>query len=146
LVEETTMPSDVHGTAGPSSAAKTSITTPSTTDNGHTHPPLRTHARPHNSQWHRAPPSPASTPRSLPHPPPTAPRATHGLDSTLPPVHLRRRTYTSAVSNGGTRAPLHASTASRAPFRASASPPSHSPDISSLSSYSSRTRAGTTMS
>jgi hypothetical protein len=36
-----------------------------------------------SSQWHHAPPSPASTPRSSPQLPRTVPKATHGRDSTL---------------------------------------------------------------
>jgi hypothetical protein len=98
------------------------------------------------AQWHLAPLSPALTPKSSPLPLPTAQRATHGRDSALPPSHFDRgRTYASAVSNGGTPAPLHASTVSRALSPASASPLSHSPVTSSRSSYSSKTRADTTM-
>ena len=140
--EETSCP-----TSSPSSPAKPTVTAPGTTctDDGPRHP--RLHPRPTaHPQWHRAPPSPALTPRSSPPPLPPAPRATHGRDSALPPSPLdRRRTYASAVSNGGTLAPLHASTASEAPSPVSASLLSHSPGTSSRSNYSSRTRVDTTM-
>ena len=86
------------------------------------------------SQWH-APPLPASTPRSSPQLPPTAPRATHGHDSTsLADENLcLRQAYTFTASNGDTPAPSPASNASRARSPASASRPSHSVSTSQLS-------------
>ena len=88
------------------------------------------------SQWH-APPSPASTPRSSPQHPPTAPRATHGHDSTslsTADAHIcLREAYTFTASNGDTLAPSPASNASRAHSPASASRLSHSASTSQLS-------------
>lgn len=98
--------------------------------------------------WHHAPPSPASTPRSSPRPLQTAQRATHGRDSTIRthPSHAclhPNKIYT--VSNGDTRVPLLASTASRAVSPALVLQPLHLQATLSSSNCSSRTSTRITM-